>query len=307
MSKEYIIVPKEDYVDTCDAIREKTNSTALLKSNEMAQAVRDISASAKEEQEKTIDITENGTYDVLADENKALSKVTVNVDVKDEEFIGVKYSDFGVKGYMLPKIADARSLSKTRIGDFGSSNRGFITSHLFYNGTKNQNSSINSRLEKVYLPDGLTVLAATFYNCSALVEIIGDLSTVKELNSTFCNCVALPEIPYLPNLEKLGGNSFLNCVSLKSITFHKVLTTWHSNAFQGCTNITEVNLADGWNISSYVQHCPNLTQASLHNMIEKYADMTGQTSPVMNVGSVNLEKIDDEHKAMATAKNITLA
>ena len=42
-------------------------------------------------------------------------------------------------------------------------------------------------------------------------------------------------------------------------------------------------------------------------MIEKYADMTGQTSPVMNVGSSNLAKIDDEHKAMATAKNITLA
>ena len=51
MSKEYVIVPKEDYVDTCDAIREKINSTALLKSDEMAQAVRDIS-SPKEEQEK---------------------------------------------------------------------------------------------------------------------------------------------------------------------------------------------------------------------------------------------------------------
>ena len=263
--------------------------------------------SLKEEQEKTVDITENGTTEVLPDEDKVLSKVTVNVDVKSEEFIGVKYSDFGTTGYMLPKIADARSLSKMRIGGSGSSNRGFIASSLFYNSTKNQNSSINSRLEKVYLPDGLSMLASTFYNCSALVEIIGDLSTVKELYNTFYNCVALPEIPYLPNLENLSINSFLNCVSLKSITFHKVLTTWHSNAFQGCTNITEVNLADGWNISSYVQHCPNLTQASLHDMIENYANMTGQTSPVMNVGSVNLEKIDDEHKAIATAKNVTLA
>ncbi len=36
---------------------------------------------AKEEQEKTVDITENGTTEVIPDENKVLSKVTVNVDV----------------------------------------------------------------------------------------------------------------------------------------------------------------------------------------------------------------------------------
>ncbi len=40
----------------------------------------------KEEQEKTVDITENGSYDVLADENKALSKVTVNVNVADSYY-----------------------------------------------------------------------------------------------------------------------------------------------------------------------------------------------------------------------------
>ena len=38
-------------------------------------------ASAKEEQEKTIDITENGTTEVVPDDGKVLSKVTVNVDV----------------------------------------------------------------------------------------------------------------------------------------------------------------------------------------------------------------------------------
>jgi hypothetical protein len=35
----------------------------------------------REEQEKTVDITENGTTEVLPDENKVLGKVTVNVDV----------------------------------------------------------------------------------------------------------------------------------------------------------------------------------------------------------------------------------
>ena len=37
----------------------------------------------KEEQEKTVDITENGTTEVLPDENKVLSKVTVNANIPD--------------------------------------------------------------------------------------------------------------------------------------------------------------------------------------------------------------------------------
>lgn len=261
----------------------------------------------KEEQEKTVSITENGTTEILPDENKTLSKVTVNVDVKSEEFIGVKYSDFSATGYMLPKIADARSLSKARIGNPGSSNRGFIASHLFYNNTIHQNSSINSKLEKVYLPDGLRMVNGTFHNCSALVEIIGDLSTVKELHSTFYNCAALPEIPYLPNLETLGLNSFLNCVSLKSITFHKVLTSWAISAFKGCTNVTDFTIPQGWNTHIYLHHCPEVTQECLHRAIENLADMTGQTAPKFEVGEENLLKIDDEHIAMLDDKNIEYA
>lgn len=41
---------------------------------------------AKEEQEKTIEITENGTTEVLPDENKTLSKVTVEVNVADSYY-----------------------------------------------------------------------------------------------------------------------------------------------------------------------------------------------------------------------------
>lgn len=40
----------------------------------------------KEEQEKTVDITENGTTEILPDESKVLSKVTVNVDVADSYY-----------------------------------------------------------------------------------------------------------------------------------------------------------------------------------------------------------------------------
>lgn len=43
---------------------------------------------AKEEQEKTVDITENGTTEVLPDEGKTLSKVTVNINVESGGAVG---------------------------------------------------------------------------------------------------------------------------------------------------------------------------------------------------------------------------
>ena len=252
--------------------------------------------------EKGVEATADETTTALVD------KVAEISGGGDDEFIGVKYSDFTAQ-CNLPKKADARSLALIYNNPSDTkNNRNFISSDLFvssYSGATG--NSINTELEEIYMPDGLTSIYRTFYNCRALKLIVGDMTSVKGLSSSFYGCSSLTEIPYMPNLEYLESNALTRCTRLTSITFYKVLTAWKSNALTGCTNITAINLADGWNINVYAQHCPNLTQASLHDMIEKYADMTGKTSPVMNVGSSNLVKIDDEHKAMATAKNITLA
>jgi hypothetical protein len=78
----------------------------------------------------------------------------------------------------------------------------------------------------------------------------------------------------------------------------------HTSALAGSTNITTINLVDGWNSSLYVHHCTNLSQASLHDMIEKLADMTGLTPIVFQIGTNNIAKIDEEHLAMLESKNI---
>lgn len=48
---------------------------------ELEAEVEELQASIKPEQEKSIDIIENGTTEITPDENKTLSKVTINVDV----------------------------------------------------------------------------------------------------------------------------------------------------------------------------------------------------------------------------------
>ena len=42
MSKEYVVMPKSDCVSFCDAIRKKTDSTELIKSNELSSKVEAV-------------------------------------------------------------------------------------------------------------------------------------------------------------------------------------------------------------------------------------------------------------------------
>ncbi len=187
-------------------------------------------------------------------------------------------------------------------------------------------------LKKIELPESVTnIQSGAFQQCSKL-ESFKIPSLVTSLDTyVFSNCISLKNVEGIERLESIGGNCFDSCIELRgSITFNAKLQSLTSSAFRNCFNITEfvflgipekientvfqncvgvtnVSIPQGWDIDLYLQHFTNLTQASLHDMIEKFADMTGQTSPIMQVGSANLEKIDDEHKAMATAKNITLA
>lgn len=57
------------------------NETLQNANSELETRVDELTASIKPEQEKSVDITENGTTEVTPDEGKTLSKVIVNVDV----------------------------------------------------------------------------------------------------------------------------------------------------------------------------------------------------------------------------------
>lgn len=46
---DYAVMPKADYLDACDAIREKTGSTDVIKSGEMGAKIRAISGSDEKE------------------------------------------------------------------------------------------------------------------------------------------------------------------------------------------------------------------------------------------------------------------
>lgn len=220
------------------------------------------------------------------------------------EFIGVKYSEFDkVDNYLLPTVADARSLDKC----ITTKNiQQSICYGLFAGGSSNNNNNFSAGLKTVYMPTKMTMLTNTFTNCRSLTTIIGDLTNVTNIGGAFDNCLALKAIPYFPNLKTFQNNAVRNCTSLTSITFYKVLDLWHTGALKGCTNIETINLVDGWNTSIYAQYCSKLTSECVDNMISCLADMTGSNAPTINFHADVKAKLSNEQITTITGKNWTL-
>lgn len=208
-----------DLTIVADAIRSKGGTTEQLSFPQgMKQAVEDIQTGVtKPEQEKIIDITENGTTEVIPDSGKVLSKVTVNVEVESgggSDFVGIKYSDFdSYRGH--PKVADARSLP-VDIGDNVSGGYPY----LFANSTKNPNGGFHSLIEEFYLPDGIQSLSSNmFYNCSNVKHIYGDLSNVKIIYTSCFQYSGIEKFDYYcPNIEQIQANAFNACANLIALT-----------------------------------------------------------------------------------------
>jgi hypothetical protein len=213
----------------------------------LSKVTINVDVPIKDEQSKTIDITENGTITVAPDDGVVWNEVTVNTAIEsssgEDDFIGIKYSDFD--SYRnIPKVADARSLDKT-LGEVASKDdiRHALT-YAFANSSKSGNGGYFAYLEEVYLPSKVTALMYTFYNCSGLTTIHGDLSNITDLNSTFFYCTSLDInaiIARMPNLKSIGGNTFYGCTQVTEITLPATIASITTSAFNGCTNLTKIN------------------------------------------------------------------
>lgn len=163
-------------------------------------------------------------------------------------------------------------------------------------------------LETVILNPSWTILnLSAFQNCVALKTI--NLENIIDYKA---NCLSgimnLEEVTFNAGLVSIGANAFKES-GIAKITFQPPTgepPTINSSAFTFCHLVTEVNVYEGWNQSLYLQSCFRLTQESLHDCIEKFADMSmSDTTMIFNVGAKNIEKIDAEHIAMLDAKCIS--
>ena len=226
--------------------------------------------SSKEEQEKSITITQNGTTEVTPDEGKTLSKVTVTANVVGGE-VGKPYID-------TSKI--------TTFKHFCAYDR------------------MNDQLTELDTSNG-TNFENMFYNCEKIITIPQlDTSNGTVLNHMFSGCSSLVEVPQLDTSKNTSfAFMFGNCKKLETAALTTAISDMVTSTFQNCTALTNLTIGEGWAYNIYLAYSDNLSVESLHGIIENLADLTGATAKKFQVGATNLAKIDEEHIAMLQTKN----
>lgn len=165
-------------------------------------------------------------------------------------------------------------------------------------------NKLNSSLDKIDTSNGIN-FSYMFYASTALATI-PQLDTSKGTNfaNMFYGCTSLVTVPTIDISTGVSFTAMFNgCANLQTVSFTKPTNNFSQNSFHDCTALQNITVGKGWAYSIYLHYSEQLTQASLHGMIENLADLTGKTAKTFQVGTTNIAKIDASHIAMLQAKN----
>ena len=303
MSDEKVIMPASDYKNICDKVREKTGSTELIKSGDMSTLIDNIQT-GKEEQEKTVDITENGTTEILPDESKVLSKVEVNVNVPSDGSLAIGLIQRDLTEIDIPNnctvIASRSFYCNYTVKKINLNKVNTIQDYAFF----------YSGLVEIDIPDTVTtILSCAFYGCKSLTSVKIGAGLSKLPLQCFRECNALREVTIPSNITYVEEQCFRYCSNLTTVYIPKSLTfIGANNIFGECYALEFITIEQGFN-------CQNLklnssTKYSVETIVswaEALYDRTGLDPYTLIIGETNIAKLTDEQIAVFTNKNWTLA
>lgn len=164
-------------------------------------------------QEKTVDITENGTVEVTPDDGYALSKVTANVNVPSsgggddaevEAFVGL--FDYTTTAFESDRI--------TKLGQYAFAYRDCAS---------------------ISLPNLKTTAARVFTNCDNMtsLSIPNMTGATNTYMAAYCSAMKTVDVK---QASSVSTYSFYGCANLTKIEFNRI-TSISTNAFNGCTKL----------------------------------------------------------------------
>ena len=246
-------------------------------------------------QEKSLEITENGVTEVTADAGfTGLSKVVVNTNVQSGGGGGTTPSRPTWTGHADAEGLKAIGWTDEDIAYYQENGVNWNAEDDEYHKVTDDNKALYGVLTAdnistykdriVYLPkidtSGKTSMYSMFYNCFSLVAIPQlDTSSVTYAFNMFYNCYSLTSIPQL-NTSKVTsmGNMFGNCYSLVSIPqldTSKVTST--DSMFNNCYSLVSIPQLDTSNVTNMTymfNGCYSLTSIPQLNT-SKVTNMTG--------------------------------
>lgn len=192
----------------CDAVKVKEGTTEGVPFKDVAERILAIQK-AKPEQEKTVEIIENGTTEIFPDEGYTLSKVTANVNVKASG------------ENKLPQLAD-KTITEVTAKDLEGVTQ--IGNYSFYYCV---------RLTIATIPNSVTSIGEyAFYECNNLTSVTIPDSVTKIGNCAFQYCRSLKSVTIGNGLTTIKYSMFQGCTELTSITIPNTVTGIEGSALQ---------------------------------------------------------------------------
>ncbi len=104
-------------------------------------------------------------------------------------------------------------------------------------------STFDSGLISVILPDGIKYIGGAFEHCKNLTSINIPDSVTSIGGSTFYNCTSLTNITIPDSVTSIGDSAFKGCESLTSITIPDSVMSIGGWAFASCDSLTSITFA----------------------------------------------------------------
>lgn len=181
-------------------------------------------------QDKTIEITENGTINIAADEGyNGLNNVDVTVNVKssgeEEETLGITFSDYDNAGY--PLTATFKKYIQIPLDCFR-----FDTTSRKY---------IYSKIKKIILNEGVTNINNYCFFQLTTLEDINFPSTLTTIGTNVFQSCKLTSVSLGNNIYNIGSQSFRACSNLKAVWIGSGVNRYSIyDAFSGCSNLAKI-------------------------------------------------------------------
>ena len=239
-------------LQTKEAIRTAINNKGgtLTESDTFASyptAIENIQSGGKEEETKSITITENGTTTVLPTSGKVLSKVDIVANVQSGGGVNPLQS-------LLDRTKSAKYL-------FTGVSENYSNYTQFYNMIDSELEAFMSGVDT----SNVTNMRAMFLYCKSLTSIPQfNTSACTDMGSMFSGCTNLTTIPQLDTSKVTNMRSmFTSCYYLTIIPEMDTSKVTNMNSmFSYCENLTtipQLNTSNVTNMSSMFRNCSKLT------------------------------------------------
>ena len=261
-------------------------------------------------QEKSIDITENGVFEVLPDSGfTGLSKVTANVEISIPTPSRPKYT-----GHADAEGLRAIGWTDEDIAYYQENGVNWNEEDDQYHLVSDDNKALYGVLTAdnisaykeriVYLPkidtSWKTSVSQLFYNCNSLIAIpMLDISNVVNAGNMFANCYSLTSVPQLNTSSVSQMNyMFYRCYSLTSVPMFDTSKAMNMQCmFRECFSLTSIPQLDTSRASmmeSMFANCyslisvPELNMSNAVNAGNIFYNCYSLTSiPMLDTGTVS--------------------